>query len=215
MLIFFHTKIQYPKNPDPEVQHIQHPKTGSETGEFCKIQKFSIRNPTRCTSLVGSRLLDDESLQTLLAEVERILNNRPITPISNDPRDTACLTPSILIHTKLDPCLPADKFIYADGYKKAWRTVPWQADRFWQRWLKEYVTLLQLRQKWLKPEGNLAVGDLVLLVDSNLKRGHLPKGIVERVLRDAFNVVRTVKVRTATGSFVRDIRKVCLLETAK
>ena len=167
------------------------------------------------TALVGSRLLDDESLQTLFAEVERILNNRPITPISDDPRDTACLTPSMLIHTKLDPCLPAEKFIYADGYKKAWRTVQWLADRFWQRWLKEYVTLLQLRQKWLKPERNLAAGDLVLLVDSNLKRGHWQKGIVEKVLPDAFNVVRAVKVRTATGSFVRDIRKVCLLETAK
>ena len=32
---------------------MSNPKTGSETGNFCKIRKFSIRNPTPCTSLVG------------------------------------------------------------------------------------------------------------------------------------------------------------------
>lgn len=154
------------------------------------------------TALAGSRLLDDESLHTLFTEVERVLNNRPITPMSDDPRDTMCLTPSMLIHTKLDSSLPVDKFIKADGYRKAWRTVQWLADRFWKRWLKEYVTLLQLRQKWLKPERNLTVGDLVLLADDNLKRGCWAKAIV-------------VEVKTSSGFFIRDVRKLCLLEATK
>ena len=161
--------------------HFNPPATSHRGGIWKRIIR-SVRGIV--TALVGSRLLDDESLQTLFSKVERILNNRSITPISDDPRDTACLTPSMLIHFKLDPCSPADKFIYAYGYKKAWRIVQWLADRFWQRWLKEYVILLQLQWKWLKPERNLAVGNLVLLVDSNLKRGHWPKGIVKMVLRD-------------------------------
>ena len=38
-------------------------------------------------SLIRDKLMDDESIHSFLLEVERILNNRPLTPISNDPKD--------------------------------------------------------------------------------------------------------------------------------
>ena len=38
-------------------------------------------------SLVGNRELNDESLRTFLVEVEKIMNDRPITPVSSDPQD--------------------------------------------------------------------------------------------------------------------------------
>ena len=37
--------------------------------------------------LVGNRLLDDEQLLTFMAEVEKILNDRPLTRMGSDPRD--------------------------------------------------------------------------------------------------------------------------------
>ena len=34
--------------------------------------------------MIGERLLDDETLVTFLTEVEKIMNNRPITRVSYD-----------------------------------------------------------------------------------------------------------------------------------
>ena len=163
-------------------------------------------------SLIGDKLLDDESLHTFLLEVERILNNRPLTPISDDPKDLNSLTPSMLLIGKVDSYLPVDDFVKADGYKKSWRLVQLMADEFWKRWTREYLPLLQLRQKWLQPRRNFKVGDLVLLVDENTKRGSWPKGLIEQCFPDENGVARRVKIKTANNTYLRDIRKVCLLE---
>ena len=44
-------------------------------------------------SAVADGLLSDIELKTLLAEVESIVNNRPITAVSDDPTDCSALTP--------------------------------------------------------------------------------------------------------------------------
>ena len=36
------------------------------------------------------------------------------------------------------------------------------ANEFWLRWRKEYLQLLQVRQKWVQPKRNLTVGDIVI-----------------------------------------------------
>ena len=41
--------------------------------------------------------MDDEGLQTLMCEVEAILNGRPLTKISDDPYDLSALTPNHLL----------------------------------------------------------------------------------------------------------------------
>ena len=55
---------------------------------------------------------------------------------------------------------------------------------FWKRWIREYIPVLQLKQKWLRPRPSLAVGDLVLVVDEASPRGFWPKGIVQEVFPD-------------------------------
>ena len=98
------------------------------------------------------------------------------------------------------------------------------ADRFWAGWLKQYLPMPQLRQKWLKPTRSLRVGDLVLTKDEAVRRGNWPKalvtdtfpdqdGIVRRV-RIVCGIVRRVRVRTSASSYLRDVRKLCLLEAS-
>ena len=73
---------------------------------------------------------------------------------------------------------------------------------------KEYVPTLQKRQKWPYPKRNLAVGDLVLILDESLPRGCWPLGLVEEVFPDAKGSVRRVVVRTAGARRLRrDVRK--------
>ena len=48
-------------------------------------------------SLIEDRLLNDEALRTFLMEVEKILNDRPITSVSSDPQDLEALTPNHIL----------------------------------------------------------------------------------------------------------------------
>ena len=108
---------------------------------------------------------------------------------------------------------PFDVFIKADGYWHWWRKTQYLADLFRERWTNQYLPLLQPRHKWFGAVPSLKPGDLVLIVDESTKRGHWPKAIVKEVMPDSNHLVRRVLVRTADGSeFVRDIRKLCLLE---
>ena len=165
-------------------------------------------------NLTGEKILDEESLRTFIVEVEWILNNRPLTSVSDHPSDLAALTPTSVLTGSTDPSLPPDTFMKADGYKRSWRAVQWMAEQFWTRWRKEYMLSLQKRQKWLHTSRNLKPGDLVLMVNENCKRGSWPKALVTEAFPDNDNIVRNVRVKTATASYDRDVRKLCLLEAS-
>ena len=174
-----------------------------------------VRSVKRVLSAItkSSASMTDETFITFLTEVERILNGRPLTSVSSDPRDLEALTPNHLLCGVADSSMPLGKFLNADGYRRAWRKASLLADQFWSRWLREYVPTLQLRQKWLKPKRNLQVGDMVLVADESTTRDKWPKGIVEETFADKDGLVRSVRLRTAKSpSLLRDIRKLCLLE---
>ena len=62
-----------------------------------------------------------------------------------------------------------------------WRQVQYLADQFWLRWKKEYFLCLQKREKWLKKERNVQIGDIVLMIDMCKTRAHWPLGRVVKV----------------------------------
>ena len=147
-----------------------------------------------------------------MTEVERILNDRPITSLPSGQDELAALTPGMILSSSINDCASPDVFLKAEGYRRSWRKTQYLADVFWDRWHKEYLRLLQPRAKWYGSLPNVKVGDLVLIKDENTKRGCWPKGVVESVVPGNDGLVRRVRIRTAHGSVDRDIRKVCLLE---
>ena len=158
--------------------------------------------------------LDNDAFMTFLTEVERIMNNQPLTPVPSSPNDWSALTPNALLKGKLENTLPLGIFIKADGYRNSWRMIGWLADQFWACWLKEYLPLLQQHKKWLQLERNLALGDIVLIRGENPKRGMWSKGIIEDIFLDEYCAVHSVQVRTSTSSLVRDVCKLHLLEAS-
>ena len=80
-------------------------------------------------SLVGQRELNDESLRTFLAEVEKIMNDRPITPVSSDPRDLEALTSNHIL-LRQNPSTSAGEFNGQDKYDARWKYVQILADSF-------------------------------------------------------------------------------------
>ena len=87
------------------------------------------------------------------------------------------------------------------------------ADVFWRRWIREYLPLLQVRQKWCKTERNVNVGDIVLLADYATPRSSWSLGRVAETYPGADGLVRCVKVVTRSSVLVRPIQKLCLLES--
>ncbi len=130
--------------------------------------------------------LDDESLNTLMCEVESVVNGRPITKLSDDPRDSEPLTPNHLLLLRSGSNVPPGIFCAQDSYgRRRWRQVQYMANLFWRRWLKEYLPSLQQRQKWSIPQRNFVVNDMVLVLDESRPRNNWPLGRVIVVYTNA------------------------------
>ena len=163
-------------------------------------------------ALLQEQTINDESLATLMCEVESIMNGRPITTVSNDPQDPEPLTPNHLLLLRSVPPMPPGLFQREDLLsRRRWRQVQYLSDIFWKRWSKEYLPLLQRMQKWLDPQRNLAVGDVVLVFMENSHRNSWPLGRVVDVLPDKKGFVRRVKVKVKSTVYERPIDKLCLL----
>ena len=59
-----------------------------------------------------------------------MLNNRPITSLSDDPRDGFPLTLNMLLKGVVDFGQPQGTFIKADRYRKSWKLVQYLTDPF-------------------------------------------------------------------------------------
>ena len=97
----------------------------------------------------GSKLTE-ESLQTLVVEVEAIVNSRPLT--TEVMNDVTSLAPSSLINfltMKSRVISLPGNFTTPDRYsRKQWRRVQHVANEFWDRWRKEVLLTIQNRKKW-------------------------------------------------------------------
>jgi len=166
-------------------------------------------------ALAGEQLLNDEQLITLMTETEKIMNDRPLTPVSSDPRDPPALTPNMLLLMKSNQCLPPGLYKKEDLYaKRWWRQVQYLADIFWKRWLREYLPALQKRQKWQRKTTDLRKGDVVLVATENVPRGQWPLARVSDVNVGRDGLIRSCVVRSQFSQLTRPVTKLCLLESA-
>ncbi|KAK3728196.1 hypothetical protein QZH41_004911 [Actinostola sp. cb2023] len=167
-------------------------------------------------AVVREQTLDDEGLNTLMCEAESIINSRPLTKLSDDPRDMEPLTPNHLLLLHTGPTTPPGTFSKHDNYtRRRWRQVQYLADVFWKRWIREYLPSLQERQKWNKEYRNFQVNDIVLVLDENSPRCSWPLGRILEVYNNRRDgLVRSVKLKTRTTILVRPIDKIVLLEAA-
>ena len=82
-------------------------------------------------SIVGEATLDEFDLLTLVTEIERILNNRPITKLSSHPNDFSALTPNMILTGVTCEDLPPDVFMKSDALRRSWRKTQYLAEQFW------------------------------------------------------------------------------------
>ena len=102
--------------------------------------KTSVRHVLR--ALTKEQVLDDEGLSTPMCEAEAIVNGRPLTKVSDDPRDLDALTPNHLLLLRAGSRLPLGIFQKEDIYcKRRWKQVQYMADIFWSVGSKNIYSL--------------------------------------------------------------------------
>ena len=165
------------------------------------------------TALMKNHVLTDPQLYTLLTEVEKILNSRPLTHLSDDVSDLSPLTPNHILlglHRNWDyACEVNDRDVNS---RKKYRQVQAIANRFWEQWRREYLPRLTKRTRWRENLKNISVGELVVLVEDDQKRGKWPLARVTKVFTSADGVVRSLEIKTKNGLYTRPAAKICRLE---
>ena len=159
------------------------------------------------------KTLDEETLRTFLTEAEGIVNSRPLTIEDIHDPDSPPLTPNQILTMKSKLVLPPPGvFQQADVYcRKRWRIAQHLANCFWSRWRKEYLQLLQPRQKWIGEKRNLQVNDVVLMKEEGVVRGHWPMGRVAEVHPSKDGLVRSVSLQVNGTIVKRPVNKTVLL----
>ena len=95
--------------------------------------------------IAGEQLTTDETLLTFVAEVESLLNSRPLTHLGGDCRDEEALTPNHFLLGRASLNLPPGILTDRDLLRrKAWKHAQVMTEHFWKRWLREYLPSLTL-----------------------------------------------------------------------
>ena len=94
---------------------------------------------------MGRIVLNFEKLTTILAQIEQILNSRPLTPLSTDPNDVQVLT---LGHFLQGSPLIAFSSSNEDDAEvpglQRWRLMQLLLQRLWKRWTGKYLLTNQI-----------------------------------------------------------------------
>jgi hypothetical protein len=182
-------------------------------GGFYERMVRSIKNPLK--KVLGNAMLSFQELVTILTNVEAQINSRPLTDISADKNDPTPLTPGHFLigrNMMIVPNIP--KVIQNTTLGKRWYYRQRLEKQFWTRWYKEYIAELNQFKKWTSVNANARVGDIVLIVEDNVKKQYWLLGRIEEVHLGRDNLVRSVTLRTKKGLIRRPIQRLCLLEAA-
>ena len=159
-------------------------------------------------TILGTRRLTDEMLNTIFCLVEHALNARPLTPLSADPSDLGAITPNHFLLGNQATGIPSIVGVDEFDHRKRYARAQCYANAIWARWVKEYVPAMNRRSKWQTPaEQHLKICDLVWIVEQSNTRGYYPTPRIEELRYGSDSVTRSSVVRTSCGSLIRPLVK--------
>ena len=170
--------------------------------------------------VLGRAFVSLTELQTVVTEVECILNDRPLTYVSSDPADEQPLTPSHLLYGRTITSLTypdersdeAEMIVKQDTLNQRSQRVQQITQHFWTRWRNEYLTSLREFHRCKRRDGHrVTVGD-VLLVNNDSPSNTWPLGVVEELIPGGDGAVRAVRIRIRGGITTRPITKLYPME---
>jgi len=169
----------------------------------------STKKPLR--TIIGSAKLTYRQLQVLLADVEAMINNRPLAVINEE--SFIPITPAELVFGRRLDDLPiqtkiSDNMSFAEMWKKRKNLTL----AFWKKWRNDYLMTLSVRQKWNRPLETDLMGKIVLINDDNAMKNEWKLGrIIECHKGRQDDYVRAVDLKTETGVIRRPLQRLALL----
>ena len=177
----------------------------------------------RCLKMnIGVKMLNYIELQTIIAEMERVLNNRPIgADYENDREDV--ITPNHLICGRRIELSNDSKDAEDDRREsrsiiKRRRFTDVIIDHFWSRWQHEYLEYLRENQRKFCKTRSMCVpkvNDVVIIYDDKLPRHLWRVGLIIKLIDGNDGKCRGAEVRLSkTRSIIkRPINKLYPLVT--
>eukprot|EP00117_Sycon_ciliatum_P021255 scpid12026/ scgid6192/ len=166
-----------------------------------------VKSPLR--RVLGKSLLSKTELRTLLSEVQDVVNDRPITYVTED--EDLPLSPSMLLgaasvqsDSNAESCLSHTDANRRLQYLSQLRV------HFTARWTEEY--LLSLRSHHDRKGHSLAVGDVVFLADHTKKRVCWKLARILQLHTGRDGRQRVAKVRVSGHELLRPIQRLVPLE---
>lgn len=165
-------------------------------------------SPERCPN--------EEILRSMMAEVENIVNSRPLTYVPIEDENMEALTPNHFLLGSSNGLKPLASYDDSEVVlRQCWLSSQQFAERFWKRWVAEYLPTLTCRTKWFERAKPLEVGDLVLVVDPGNPRNVWPRGKIIEVFKADDGQVRKAKVMTKCGVLERPTAKLAILDVSQ
>ena len=126
-------------------------------------------------TILGTRRLTDEILNTTFCLVEHALNASLLLPASAVPSDLGAITSNHFLLGNQATAIPSIVGVDEFDHRKRYARAQSPANTIWSRWIKEYVPALNRRSKWQTPaEQHLKTGDLVWVVEETNPKGYYP-----------------------------------------
>ncbi|XP_044588739.1 uncharacterized protein LOC123267917 [Cotesia glomerata] len=182
------------------------PHFGGKWEAAVKSIKFHLRRT------IGDSLLTLEQYSTLLAQIEAILNSRPLTPLNEDPADLAVLTPGHFLIGQSLTAIPEPSLTDLQPARLShWEQVQQMVQHFWKRYYQDCIHRYQAISKWHHRRNQIKVGSVVLITTEDLPPTKWPLAKVIAVHPGEDRQIRVVTVKTVNTELVRPITKLCVL----
>lgn len=164
--------------------------------------------------VIGLQTLTFEELSTVLAQIESLLNSRPLTVLSPDPSEPTALTPAHFLHSAPLKFLPTVDVSDSNAHLLSrYELLDKLVQSFWKRWREEYLHTLQIRQKWNTPTLPVKEGMVVVVMQDNTMPLLWPLGVIVQTFKGRDDVIRVAMVTTKSGTYKRPVVKLCPLPT--
>ena len=185
-------------------------------------ERFVGLTKTAIKKVLGRRHVSLPTLETIVVEIEAILNDRPLTYVSSELMDPDPLTPSHLLHGRRITCLPHQSveideltdptFGDASRIRKRANVRAAILRDFQTRWRHEYLTSLR---DYHRTSGNniqsVKKGDVVIVHDDT-PRMTWKLAVIKDLIVGRDGLTRAAMIRTANGTTSRSISRLYPLE---
>ncbi|XP_028390705.1 uncharacterized protein LOC114515614 [Dendronephthya gigantea] len=163
--------------------------------------------------VLGRSTLSFDQLEAIVIDVEKNVNNRPLTYVESEQEEEQVLTPNTILWGQNVYTIDESDTDDEDEVLKLHKRVKQKRQHAWQRWKAEYVHSLMEHHRVNRgvnacPE----VGEIVLVLGEEKNRAEWRRGKVVQLIKGKDNVVRGVKILTKGHTIERPLPLVCSLE---